>query len=167
MKIITSNEKDAFDKITHNLSDLETERMFLVGNMLSFDVFLNNIVSRFPYANDYMISLNTYTKYLLDQNNKETSVYEKMLRYLQLMITNGTYEYYTDSYYYDYFDKVIKTLEASKHNRSINMTVFNYSLGLGIEYGSPSVSISSNVDLSKGIISDEMYEDMLERIPKR
>ena len=167
MKNITSNNKDAFDKITHNLTDLENERLFLVGNMINLDVLLSSIMGIFPYASDYMASLNAYTKHLLDQNNKEVVLYEKMLRYLQLMITNGTYEYYTDSYYYDYFDKVINVLEASKHNRSVNITVFNYSLELGIENRSPSVSIRSNIDMSKGIITDEVYEDMLKRIPRR
>lgn len=167
MKVITRDEKDAYDKITHNLCYLERERMQLFANMLALNLQLDQISSYFPAALDYKESLTTFTCELIKENNKEAKVYEKMLRYLQLMITNNTYDYYTDSYYYDYFGKVIEALETSKHDRSVKNTVFNYSMAVGVRYGAESITIKASYDIDKPLISDEQFEEMLKRIPKR
>ena len=165
MKVTTRNEKDAFDRITHNLCYLEKERFNLLVNMFALTNVLSTKANSFPEAWNYVNSLNTYTKEWIDENNKEVRVYEKMLRYLQLMLTNDTYEYYTDSYYYDYFAKTIDALEANKYNRKINTSVFYYSISLGVAYHAPEVTIASNVE--RELITDDIFEEMLKRIPKR
>ena len=167
MKVIIRDEKDAYDRITRNLSYLEIERMQLFANMLAINMRLEGVVDSFPAAEDYIDSLTSFTADLIKENNKEVKVYKKMLRYLQLMITNDTYEYYTDSYYYDYFNEVIDALETSKESRGVKNSVFNYSIAIGVRNRAESITIKSNYDVNKPVISDDLFEDMLKRIPSR
>ena len=167
MKIIKRDEKDTFDIITHKLTYLENERFNLLVSMLAIVQTIESYRDSFKYTDGYINSLNSFTKEQIDENNREAVLYEKMLRYLQLMITNDTYEYYTDSYYYDLFTKVIELLEISKYHRNAKRTAFYYSLQLGIAYSAEQVTIASMNDAVDTVLTDEIYNDILKKIPKR
>ena len=167
MKIIKRDEKDTFDIVTHKLTYLEAERFNLLVNMLAIDQILGTHRDMFKYADGYIDSLNRFTKEQIDENNREAYLYEKMLRYLQLMITNDTYEYYTDSYYYDLFTKVIELLEISKYHRNAKRAAFYYSLELGIAYSAEQVTITSLNDSTETVLTEDIYNDILKKIPKR
>ncbi len=166
MKVISRDEKDAFDRITHNLGYLEKERYNILANMLHYNSILETKIVSFPAARNYMISLSNFTKEQIETNHKECGLYKKMLRYLQLMITNGTYDYYTDSLNYDYINKIIEILEYNKTNRAVKREVFNYSINLGVSYRAPEVVITSLNDRDD-VITDELFDELEKLIPKR
>ena len=166
MKIIKSKEEDTFDKIIASLDYNERERRLLMTSLLAYNYI---IPSRGVNKNYYgfVSSLNEFIDESVKINNKEVEIYNKMLRYLQLLLFNDRYYWYTDSYYYDYFEEIIKFLQTNRQNRAIKINLIMQAMSMGIHNDSEYVDIIGDMDLIDNLLSDEIYADIIDKIPTR
>ena len=166
MQIIKSKEKDTFDKLCELISTLDDEKYQLLASYLVFINQLNpeecNVVQT-----GHLNTLANHVKDSIDTINKELDILKKMLHYLQLLLTNDRYYYYTDSYYYDYFEEIIKFITVNSNNRFMKTTVTMLAVRMGIKYSCPDVTIASDPKTVENLLTDEVYNDILNKIPKR
>ena len=167
MKIIKSKESDSFDKICHAISKNEKEKYLLVGYMISLNTVLPNSMKLDSTQTAYIRSMNEYIKTAIDINNRELDIYKKMLHYLQLLLSNNIYHYYTESYYYDYFEEILKFLRVNRNNRSIKNTLMLVATDMGIKTGSDNVTIAGDARATENLLTDEVYNEIMRKIPRR
>ena len=167
MQIINYTEKDAFDCIINNLNKLTDEKYKLLASMLMINT---SIASREDYIEGYkgyIDSIYIHVRDCIDTINKEENIYKKMLHYLKLLKFNDHYDYYTDSWYHDYFDEVINLLRINKRNRIIKTQVLYKSIEIGIAHHKTEVTVEGDMDAIQNILTDQIYDDVMTKIPKR
>ena len=163
MQIINYTEKDAFDILIDYIDVLDKEKYLSLGSIMVINDALKNH-SELSWVTD---TLTNHYKDSIDTINKEEDICKKMLHYIKLMIFNDKEEYYTDSYYYDYFNEILNTLKINSHNRRVKTMLLANAIKLGIKHHSKNITIMGNMDAIENIITDDVYNNIMNKIPKR
>ncbi|MCR4581314.1 MAG: hypothetical protein K5666_02255 [Bacilli bacterium] len=165
MKVIKCKKNDLFDDLLISMNSNETEKMCLVYLMTVFSIaytdFLKNPV--------YFSAFERFNQYAADSiiiNNKENDIYAKMLRYLQLLKTNGRYEQFKDTTQYLYFDRIVKVLKLNRQKRYIHTTLEADVVEMTVKTGSK-CELLGNMDFLKNILTDDLYHRTLNSIPRK
>ena len=166
MRIIKPKEKDTFDKLCKLISIDDKEKYQLLASYLLFTKQLNESGSN-KIQSFYLNTFGEHVKSSIETINKELDILNKMLHYLQLLLTNNKYHYYTDSYYYDYFEEVIKFIAQNINNRNMKTTVTMVAVRMGIKTSAPEVTIAGDKKAIENLLTDDIYQNILNKIPRR
>ena len=167
MKIIELKEKDTFANICDLINDNEKEKYLLMGSLLQLYKPLIGKKNIDELMKVYIDRYASHIKESYEIIDKEQEILKKMQHYLQLLISNNKYHYFTDSYYYDYFKEIVSFLKVNKSNRYTRTITTLVAIRTGLQARTLNVNIAGDPKHFENLLTDEAYQNIIKKIPKK
>ena len=169
MQIKKYSTKNEFDILIDSVDKLEYEKYNLFANILMFNTYIASIGSDNPGIEGFIENVYEHAKESIDAINKEQVLCRKMLRYIKLMKFNDCYERYSDSYHNKLFHDLIDLMKVNKKRRNTKTNILFTAIEETVKRKGLNANITIDGDPNglNSLLTDEVYNNLLNKIPKR